>query len=215
MSVLIRPYDLPDAALFSGTGDGMLVWQPDKTVIVLGQSNTPERSLIIENVEADNITVTKRPTGGEAVVLTPGMAVITVAREFREMTASKNFFRVINGMILDVLADLGVKNYGTQGISDITLGSRKILSSSMHRRERRLVYHAVLNISEDPEVFERYLKHPVREPDYRQKRKHSEFVTSLHNEGYSIDYKDVAAILETYRNFIVPAKNYSMVYNHQ
>jgi len=215
MSVLIRPYDLPDAALFSGTGDGMLVWQPDKIVIVLGQSNTPERSLIIENVEADNITVLKRPTGGEAVVLTPGMAAITVAREFREMTASKDFFRVINGMILDVLADLGVKNYGTQGISDITLGSRKILGSSMHRRERRLVYHAVLNICEDPEVFERYLKHPVREPDYRQKRKHSEFVTSLHNEGYNIDYKDVAAILETYRNFIVPAKNYSMVYDHQ
>jgi lipoate-protein ligase A len=215
MSVLIRPYDLPDAALFSGTGDGMLVWQPDKTVIVLGQSNTSERSLVIENVEADNITVTKRPTGGEAVVLTPGMAAITVAREFREMTASKDFFRVINGMILDMLADLGVKNYGTQGISDITLGSRKILGSSMHRRERRLVYHAVLNIGEDPEVFERYLKHPVREPDYRQKRKHSEFVTSLHNEGYNIDYKNVAAMLETYRNFIVPANNYSMIYDHQ
>ena len=211
MSILIRPYDLPDASLFSGTGDGMLVWQPEKTVIVLGQSNTPERSLVIENVEADNIPVTKRPTGGEAVVLTPGMAAITVAREFREMIPSNDFFRVINGIILDVLADLGVKNYGTQGISDITLRSRKILGSSMQRRERRLVYHAVMNIRQDPDIFERYLRHPGREPDYRQKRKHSEFVTSLHNEGYNIFFKDVAAILETYRNFIVPAKNYSMV----
>ena len=215
MSVQIIPYDLPDASLFSGTEDGMLVWQPDKTVIVLGQSNTPEKSLIIENVEADNIAVTKRPTGGEAVVLTPGMAAITVAREFREMPASNDFFRVINGMILDVLADLGVKNYGTQGISDITLGSRKILGSSMQRRQRRLVYHAVMNIREDPDVFERYLRHPGREPDYRQQRRHSEFVTSLHNEGYNIFYNDVALILETYRNFIVPAKNYSMVYNRQ
>ena len=71
MSVAVIPYHLNDAVLFSGSGNGMLVWQPESTVIVLGQSNTPERSLITENVEADNIPVTKRPTGGEAVVLTP------------------------------------------------------------------------------------------------------------------------------------------------
>ena len=204
MPVTVRPYDLNDAALFSGTGDGMLVWQPECTVIVLGQSNTPERSLITDKVEADNITVTKRPTGGEAVVLTPRMAVITVAREFREMMSSKDFFKVINGMMLDVLSDLGVKNYGTRGISDITLGDRKILGSSMHRRENRLVYHGVLNISEDPGIFERYLKHPGREPDYRQHRRHGEFVTSLKKEGYNIAYTDIAAKLNSFSNFIVP-----------
>lgn len=204
MSVIIRPYDLDDAVLFSGKGNGMLVWQPAGTLIVLGQSNTPEMSLIYENVEADNIPVTKRPTGGEAVVLTPRMAVITVAREFREMTSSQDFFRVINGMMLDALSDLGVKNYGTKGISDITIGDRKILGSSMHRRENRLVYHGVLNISEDPGIFERYLRHPRREPDYRLNRKHGDFVTSLKNEGYNIEYKDIADILNSYENFIVP-----------
>ena len=215
MSVIIRPYDLDDAALFSGTGNGMLVWQPAVTMIVLGQSNTPEMSLIIETVEADNIPVTKRHTGGEAVVLTPRMAVITVAREFRELTSSKDFFRVINGMMLDVLSDLGVKNYGTRGISDITIGDRKILGSSMHRRENRLVYHGVLNISEDPGIFERYLRHPRREPDYRLSRKHSDFVTSLKNEGYSIAYNNIEAILNSYKGFIVPLYNYSTAYDRQ
>lgn len=204
MSVTVRQYDLNDAALFSGTGDGMLVWQPATTVIVLGQSNTPERSLIIENVAADSIPVTKRPTGGEAVVLTPRMAVITVAREFSEMMSSKDFFKVINGMMLDVLSDLGVKNYGTMGISDLTIANKKILGSSMHRRENRLVYHGVLNISEDPGIFEKYLKHPGREPDYRQHRRHGEFVTSLKKEGYNITYTDIAAILNSYKDFIVP-----------
>jgi lipoate-protein ligase A len=204
MSVTVIPYHLNDAVLFDENGNGMLVWQPEGTMIVLGQSNTPERSLITENVEADNIPVTKRPTGGEAVVLTPQMAVITVAREFRETITSKDFFKVINGMMLDVLSDLGVKNYGMKGISDITIGDRKILGSSMHRREKRLVYHAVLNISEDPGIFERYLKHPAREPDYRLNRRHGEFVTSLKNEGYNITYKDIAAMLNSYKNFIVP-----------
>jgi lipoate-protein ligase A len=215
MSVTVRLYDLNDADLFSGTGNGMLVWQPERTMIVLGQSNTPEKSLITENVEVDNIPVTKRPTGGEAVVLTPLMAVITVAREFREITSSNDFFRVINAMMLDVLADLGVKNYGTRGISDITIGDRKILGSSMHRRENRLVYHGVLNISEDPGIFEKYLRHPRREPDYRQHRRHGEFVTSLKKEGYNIEYKDIEAILNSYKEFIVPLNNYSTAYDPQ
>ena len=215
MSVIIRPYDLDDTGLFSGTGNGMLVWQPAGTQIVLGQSNTPERSLIIENIEADNIPVTKRPTGGEAVVLTRQMAVITVAREFRETITSKDFFKVINGMMLDMLSDLGIKNYGMKGISDITIDNRKILGSSMHRREKRLVYHAVLNISEDSGIFERYLKHPGREPDYRLNRRHSEFVTSLKSEGYNIEFKDIAAILNSYKDFIVPLNNYSTAYDRQ
>lgn len=195
MPVEVRPYDLPDAALFSGKGNGMLVWQPAETVIVLGQSNTPEKSLFIDNVVCDGIPVTKRPTGGEAVILTPRMAVITVAREFADMVRSKDFFMEVNRMILDMLAEFGVKNYGTRGISDITIGNRKILGSSMHRRENRLVYHAVLNIGEDPAIFERYLRHPSREPDYRLQRPHGEFVTSLEKEGYNIHLLDIAAIL--------------------
>ena len=190
----VTPYNLTDAALFSGTGDGLLVWRPDDIYIVLGQSNTSEKSLIEENVTADRIKVTKRPTGGEAVVLTPRMAVITVAREFSERTGSKEFFREVNTMITDALEVLGVRDLGTKGISDITVGNRKILGSSMHRREGRLVYHAVLNLSENPVIFERYLRHPRREPDYRQNRPHSEFVTSLEREGYSVKFEDLAEI---------------------
>jgi len=186
----VTPYNLPDADLFTGSGDRMLIWQPDKYYIVLGQSNTPERSLVIENVVYDNITVTKRPTGGEAVVLSPFMAVVTAARDFATLTSSKEFFSEMNSIIIESLSDLGIQNLGTKGISDITIGTRKILGSSMHRRENRMVYHAVLNIAEDPVIFEKYLRHPLREPDYRGQRRHSEFVTSLKREGYEIITND-------------------------
>ena len=49
-----------------------------------------------------------------------------------------------------------------------------------------LIYHAVLNVSEDPGLFEKYLRHPGREPGYRTGRSHSEFVTSLKAEGYDL-----------------------------
>ncbi len=199
MPLSIRPYDLPDATLFGGIGNGILVWQPAETIIVLGQSNTPEKSLISENVEADNIPVTKRPTGGEAVVLSPEMVVITVARNFDGITSSKGFFREVNSLIIASLSDQGVKELGSKGISDITIGNLKILGSSMHRSEHRLVYHAVLNIGEDPALFERYLLHPRREPDYRSHRKHGEFVTSLRKQGYEIDREHLAELLNAGR----------------
>ena len=199
MPLIIKPYDLPDASLFGGSGNGMLVWQPAETIIVLGQSNSPERSLISENVEADNIPVTKRPTGGEAVVLSPEMVVITVARNFNGITSSKEFFREVNSLIIAALCDLGVQDLGSKGISDITIGNRKILGSSMHRRDNRLVYHAVLNTGEDTALFERYLQHPGREPDYRSNRKHGEFVTSLREQGYEIDRGYLAELLNAGR----------------
>ena len=196
MAVMVIPYDLPDAALFNGTGDSMLVWQPATTIIVLGQSNTPERSLIMENVMSSGLAVTKRPTGGEAVILTPRMAVITVAREYPDMTPSKSFFSWINNRIILALATQGVTGLGTKGISDITVGDKKILGSSMHRRENRLVYHAVLNTGEDPQIFEHYLRHPAREPDYRKNRTHGDFVTSLTREGYAnISVKSLKTLL--------------------
>jgi lipoate-protein ligase A len=214
MSVQVVPYDLPDAFLFSGTEDDILIWKPENTVIVLGQSNTPALSLIEENVYADGVPVTKRPTGGEAVVLTHRMGAITVARNFQGMTSSKVFFSEVNHVIMDILSDMGVKELGSKGISDITLGNRKILGSSMHRREGRLVYHAVLNLGEGTQVFERYLRHPRREPDYRQGRLHGEFVTSLKEEGYNLDFHELATRLDACFNADSSSFNYPMVYNN-
>lgn len=198
MTINVRPYDLPDAFLFNGTTDGSLIWKPDDHYIVLGQSNDPEKSLFTENIIADNIPVTKRPSGGEAVLLTPEMLVISAARNFNGLTSSKDFFYRVNIAIINALKDAGVSGLEQRGISDITIKDRKILGSSMHRKENRLVYHAVLNVNEDPSVFERYLNHPSREPGYRNQRKHSDFITSLSQEGYKIKPEHLARLVWQY-----------------
>ncbi len=184
MAVRITEYDLPDAFLFSEGATGILVWQPQETVIVLGQSNTAENSLHTDTVAADGIRVTKRPSGGETVILTPATVAFTVARHFPVMVHFRDFFRMVNSVVIEGLGEMGVAELGSKGISDITIGNRKILGSSMRKVGNNLVYHAVLNIAEDPSLFSKYLRHPSREPDYRAGRKHDEFVTSISSEGY-------------------------------
>ena len=191
MTLTILEYNQPDSSIFKGNSDGFLVWKPDGYYLVLGQSNTAERSLFIENVIRDGIPVTKRPTGGEAVLLTPSTIAVTVAKEFPVAILFKDFFRIINNLIMESLTEKGIAGLSSKGISDIAIGNKKILGSSMRCIRNRLVFHAVLNISEDPEIFEKYLRHPRREPDYRASRSHNEFVTSLETEGYNVSADDL------------------------
>jgi len=195
MAVTLSEYDLPDAFLFKGSTTGILVWQPQETVIVLGQSNSIETSLSTDTVAADGLRVTKRPSGGETVILTPATVAFTAARHFQVMIPFRDYFMMVNSAVIEGLAEMGVSGLGARGISDITIGNQKILGSSMRKVGDKLVYHAVLNIAEDPVLFSRYLLHPQREPDYRSGRSHHEFVTSLAAEGYLFTPTEVMAML--------------------
>lgn len=196
MALTLSEYDLPDAFLFREGTVGYLVWQPEETVIVLGQSNSIDSALFSDAVAKDGLRVTKRPSGGETVILTSSTVAFTIAKRFPVMIPFREYFRMVNGVVIAGLEELGVSRLGSKGISDITIGNRKILGSSMRKVNDKLVYHAVLNLSEDPAIFGRYLCHPGREPDYRAGRSHSEFVTSMAVEGYHFEAVEVMAMLE-------------------
>jgi lipoate-protein ligase A len=196
MALTLSEYDLPDAFLFREGTVGYLVWQPEETVIVLGQSNSIESALYSDAVAKDGLRVTKRPSGGETVMLTPSTIAFTVAKRFPVMIPFKEYFKMVNSVVVAGLEELGVSRLGSKGISDITIDNRKILGSSMRKVNNKLVYHAVLNLGENPAIFGRYLRHPRREPDYRAGRSHSEFVTSMAGEGYLFTAVEVMTMLD-------------------
>jgi lipoate-protein ligase A len=65
------------------------------------------------------------------------------------------------------------------------MGDKKILGSSLYRNASQVLYHQVLLVDAPLEPMMRYLRHPSREPDYRQGRPHHDFVVSLRGEGYA------------------------------
>lgn len=183
------PYALPDSEL---TGDAssrfrQLVWIPDHVCVVLGQSNRYDQSLNLKAVKSDGIPVYRRPSGGEAVVLTNRMIVISVRENRDRLTSPQLVFDRYNQKTITALEGLGVMNLSLRGISDIALGEQKLLGSSIYRKKGMVFFHAVLNVSQPPDIFERYLAHPVREPDYRRGRRHRDFVTSLSAGGYPVE----------------------------
>lgn len=184
-------YNLPDIELVQSKSKKFIVWVPETTVVVLGASNNAEAALFLDKIEEDEIAVTKRSSGGQTVILTPKNLIISVAFHDVPNIQPKGVFNEINALIIKSLENLGVQNLTTKGISDIAIGLKKILGSSISWKKNVLLYHAVLNISEPASTFEKYLKHPSREPDYRLGRNHSEFVTSLHEAGFALDAIDL------------------------
>lgn len=199
MNLNIQTYNLPDIEplLYSEASEKFFTWIPDKFYLVLGRSNSVEKSLKISEASQNSIDVLKRPSGGETVILSPKTLVLSALAIEDELKNSHQYFDYFNGKIIELLKRNGVKNLQQKGISDISIGNKKILGSSIYRKANKIFYHAVLNISESVENIERFISHPPREPDYRKGRSHSEFVTSLANEGYSIDIQMLKAEFET------------------
>lgn len=178
-------YYLPDIHLLEEKTNQFLLWIPDKVYVVLGASNNSCDSLNEENIRKDRVTILKRPSGGQSVVLTPNNIIISAVYFNSENLHPKDIFQRINKLIISAIEKTGIRNMSLVGISDIAIAGKKILGSSIYRNKDALLYHAVLNISEPASTFERYLKHPVKEPDYREGRPHLDFVTSLKEKGYT------------------------------
>jgi lipoate---protein ligase len=189
-------YTLPDNILLDSSESKLMIWQPEYPVIVVGQSNKPENYVLMKKALLDRIPVIKRPTGGETVVLTPRMLVISLVLKSIKLPGSKDFFIKINNMLIKELKKSGLTGICYKGISDLAVGEKKILGSSIYRKPGMLFYHAVLNYGESPDYIASYLKHPIREPDYRKGRSHSDFVTTMVAAGITISLPDLMSKLK-------------------
>lgn len=197
-------YNLPDFSIFhSEKKYDFRLWIPDQTYIVLGRSNNETNALFLEQVKQDKVPVLKRPSGGETVIISPRTIIISVKLPKTGELKAHDYFHLINGIIMNTLKNAGIEDIQPKGISDIAIGMKKILGSAIYKKPDKIFYHAVLNYHEDVNIFDRFLKHPAREPAYRKGRKHSDFVTSIAEAGYHIPILTIQKMLsDSLDNFI-------------
>jgi lipoate-protein ligase A len=194
---VLYAYNLPDYTIFESPKDfDYYIGEPDNIYIVLGRSNNIEGAINCENVKKDGIITLKRPSGGESVILSPNMLIFSFKQKSDKIQNPAKLFKLINSKLIENLSKLGIENLYSKGISDLSIGEKKIMGSSMFTKNKTIFYHGVLNISEDVELIEKYLKHPSKEPDYRKKRSHREFVSSLQREGYNLTKEQLTKAIE-------------------
>jgi len=172
------------------------LYEPSGIAAVLGAAGKPDRDLKLAALEADAVPVLRRRGGGGAVVLSPGQVVLALVTDVASEFASREYARAINEWFIEALGALGVTGLEQRGISDLAMGGRKVLGTSIYRARLLLFYQASLLVANDLSLFDRYLEHPHAEPDYRQGRGHESFCTTLRAEGFDLDPARVIAALE-------------------
>lgn len=174
------------------------IYEQTGTEIVHGPSCVPENEIILDQCTADNVPVHERRSGGGTVVLSSGMIIIVVTGQKNGIENPLQIFKIIHTSLIAVLKRNGIDTVIERGISDLAIGDKKVLGSSLYMGKKPpfFYYQSSLLVDTDLELMDHYLKHPPREPDYRCGRGHGAFCTTIHKEGFRYSIFEIIRWLE-------------------
>lgn len=176
---------------------GIRFWANHYTT-VLGRTCNPKDNLNEEFLKKfrvshrksewlQNPALCRRASGGGTVLHGPGsinFSLFFPLKKFPELFPVKRSYEILLGMIIDALKLMDVKATFS-GQSDIAVtdslnSARKISGNAQFRKHGILVHHGTLITDKEiiPHIV-RFLNHPPKEPDYRKKRNHADFLGSL------------------------------------
>jgi lipoate-protein ligase A len=183
-------------------------WCPQETVVVAGSSNVIETEVDEARCMEDNVRIYRRYGGGGSVVLHHDCFVLSFGGWVKHEFRNKYYFELLNQVIIETLSPLFGKEeiLGQAGISDIVYGEKKIAGTSLFRSRHYLLYQASVLLRPQLDVIARYLKHPSKEPDYRRKRSHKDFLLGIYDINPTLDHGKVLAAFD--QNFLTNLLNY-------
>lgn len=178
----IERYDLDDAWIESARKQhrpAFRVTVPESVMIVLGRGSDAAIELDVRACLRERIPVLRRSGGGCAVVLDEGNLVVTALQPLPGLDRIRPAYDAWIEWLAGGLATTGIAGVRREGISDLALGDRKISGSCVHRTLGWFLYSATVLVDPDVSVMTTFLRHPPREPSYRSRRSHEEFVGRL------------------------------------
>ncbi len=162
------------------------LWWGGPAAVVMGSSERPEQVVDAAACARLGVDVLKRSTGGGSVLETCGVLNYSLVTPAPASLDPKACFRPGIELICAILAAFGVAGK-PEGTSDVAVGGRKISGNAQARRWKAVLVHGTLLVDFDYELAAAVLKHPPREPAYRRKRNHREFLVTLRSLGVQED----------------------------
>jgi lipoate-protein ligase A len=169
-------------------GEVLRVWEWPSPAVVLGAACRLAEDVNVDACRADGVPILRRSSGGGTVLLGAGCLCYSLVLAYerspslREIPSSYAFILDrIRAALLDLLP--GIEQAGT---SDLAAGGRKFSGNAQQRKLHHLLHHGTLLHGFDVDLVGRYLRMPVRQPDYREGRDHGEFLLDLSMDGLQL-----------------------------
>lgn len=173
---------LLDLADHGASEDLLRFWEPASFFVVVGYANRVATEVNVRACERDGIPILRRCTGGGTVLQGPGCLNYSLvlqmksAQELETIHGTNQFVLSRNAEALSKVVEQTIRQ---QGQTDLTLGEAKICGNAQRRKRGALLFHGSILLDLDANRIDRYLLHPSKEPEYRAKRGHTDFVGNL------------------------------------
>lgn len=156
-------------------------WHSPSNFVVLGRSNQVETEVEIDACRAAKIPVLRRTSGGGTVIVGPGCLCYSLVLPLNNDLRRMGVAEVTSQLMSRTAAGLQSICPGAalSGTSDLVQGNWKFSGNAQRWLRQAFIHHGTLLFDFDLDLLQRCLKHPTREPAYRQARPHSSFVTNL------------------------------------
>jgi lipoate-protein ligase A len=157
-------------------------WEGKNYFVVVGYGNKVDTEVNVKTCERDGVPILRRCTGGGTVLQGPGCLNYSLVLNFERrydlanITSANCAIMKRNAKAIASLLDSKVS---VEGHTDLAIGDRKFSGNAQRRKRTHLLFHGTFLLNFDLEKIERYLRAPSREPHYRIRRSHSDFLMCL------------------------------------
>ena len=159
------------------------LWQSPTYFVVTGFGNKTATEVNQAACWRDHIPILRRCTGGGTVLQGPGCLNYTLILnmqlrpELSSITSTNCFVMSAHRNIIQPF--FPGKNVQISGATDLALDGRKFSGNAQRRKRKAILFHGSFLLDVDLNKIEEYLLHPSREPEYRARRRHQEFLCNL------------------------------------
>jgi len=179
-----------------GGGDVLRFWEPREYFVVVGYANQVLTEVNAAACEENKIPILRRCSGGGTVLQGPGCLNYSLILKIAEtgplasISSANRFIMERNRAALETLfTEHETRNTkltvaGHTDLARITHHAsrtthHKFSGNSQRRRKHFLLFHGTFLLRFDLSRIEKFLRMPSKQPDYRQGRSHSDFLTNL------------------------------------
>jgi lipoate-protein ligase A len=160
-------------------GEVLRFWSCDRPVVVLGRSGQADEEVKVHSCGEAGVPVLRRASGGGTVVLGPGCLNFSLVLGYAARPALRDVAASYTIILGRVARGLRIPGLVRRGLSDLAWRGRKVSGNAQLRGRHGLIHHGTLLHDFDPALPSRFLHEPGRQPRYRRRRRHAEFIGNL------------------------------------
>lgn len=179
---------LDEAAAAGSEWECLRLWEPSAPFVVVGANSSIAAEVNEEMCRERGVEVLRRSSGGAAIVAGPGCLMYALVLSYNLRPKLRMIDAAHKEILGTICAAFRPFSSGVEprGDSDLAIGGVKFSGNSLRCKRTHLLYHGTVLYDFDLSLIPTLLREPPRQPDYRNKRTHEDFVRNFPASRQSI-----------------------------